>query len=289
MKIEIVADFACQCAERPTWDPAGQCVYYTDNETTHLFRYDARSGKAEKVYDGDTVVGAMTLHQDGRLLLFMAAGKIALWRPGADLEVLLEGIEGEEGSRFNDVVADPSGRVYCGTMPDGDRPGRFYRWDPDGQLHLILEEAGMPNGMGFSPDLRWFYLTNTVARTIERFRYHPPTGELSERETLIAFAEGGGDPDGLAVDDEGCLWSALYGGGALVRHSPDGREMSRIELPMVNNPTCPVFAGEGSSVMYVTSAGGPDRPQAGSAAGALLKLEAPARGQKAYRSRHEKS
>jgi D-xylonolactonase len=285
MEIEIVADFACRCAERPTWDPEAAQLYFTDNETTHLFRYDQRSGQAEKVYDGPLLVGAMTLHEDGRLMLFMARGAIALWQPGTELEILLESIAGEEESRFNDVLADPAGRVYCGTMPVGKRPGRLYRWDPDGTLQVVLEQCGMPNGMGFSPDLRWFYFTNTTARTIERFRYHADSGDLTDRTVLIALAKGQGDPDGLAVDDEGCLWSALYGGGCLVRHSPEGKELSRVALPMASNPTCPVFAGEGSATLYVTTAGGPARPESGKAAGALLRLQVAAKGQKAFRSR----
>ena len=286
MNIEIVADFACQCAERPVWDPDSFRVYFTDNETTHLFCYDSGSGTAKKVYDGDHVVGAMTLHEDGRLLLLMGGGRIALWSPqSGELEVLLDAIEGEESSRFNDCVADPEGRVFCGTMPDGDRPGRFYRWDPDGSLHVLLEEAGMPNGMGFSPDLRWFYLTDTNARKITRYRYHRKSGELDEARTLITFPEEGGSPDGMTIDSEGCLWSALYGGACLVRLSPDGEELSRIEVPMAQNPTCPVFAGEGSDVMFVTTAGGTDRQNNGRAAGTLLRLRAPSRGQAQFRSR----
>lgn len=285
MDIEIVANLACQCGERPVWDEDRQRLYFTDNETTHLYCFDVASEQTTKVYEGDAVVGAMTLHEDGRLLLFMARGAIALWTPGGEAEPLLEGIEGEEGSRFNDVVADPSGRVFCGTMPDGDRPGWLYRWDPDGTLHTVLEEVGMPNGMGFSPDLQWFYLTDTRARAIDRFRYDASSGELSHRERFISFPEGEGDPDGLAIDSEGCLWSALFFGGALVRHDPEGCPMTRIRLPMVNNPTCPVFAGEGSSMVYVTSAGGPDRPESGEAAGSLLRLRLPALGGRVFPSR----
>lgn len=285
MTAEVVADLACHCAESPLWHDGDKCIYFTDNETPHLYRFDPATNEASRILNGDRAVGAITLHQDGRLQLFMTSGTIALWEPGGAMEVLLQGIEGEEDSRFNDVLVDPAGRVYCGTMPVGERQGRLYRWDPDGSLHLMFGQAGLPNGMGFSPDYKWLYLTDTHARTIFRCSYDPHQGALGKREPLVVLPEGGGDPDGLVVDQDGCLWSALFFGGALAQFDPNGKELQRYELASVNNPTCPVFAGEGSSVMYLTTAGGPDRPESGVAAGSLLRLTASGRGGPVHRSR----
>lgn len=272
MSIDVVADFRCGCGERPVWHPKNRTLYFTDVDNPAVYALDVTSGAASKVYHGREIVGGMTLHRDGRLLLFMTGGAIRLWTPGeSSMETLLTGIEGEEESRFNDVLADPRGRVFCGTMPTGDRPGKLYRWDPDGTLHLILQEAGLPNGMGFSPDLSTFYFTDTEARTIDAFDYDPESGALRGRRTLIRCGEEPGNPDGLAVDAKGDLWSAFYGGHRLVRYGPRGEEIERIELPMAENPTCPLIVENGT--LYLTTAGGGYRPQAGSAAGALLWMK----------------
>jgi D-xylonolactonase len=283
--METIADFQCGCAERPSWVEETQKLYFTDVDAPAIYCYDARTRRAEQVYRGKDVVGGMTVHEDGRLLLFMAGGAIRLWSRD-HIETVRAGVEGEEQSRFNDVLADPKGRVFCGTMPAGDRgQGRLYRWDPDGSVHLLLEQAGLPNGMGFSPDLKWFYFTNTQARTIERFSYSLESGEISNPSVLVQLDEDEGNPDGLAVDDEGCLWSAHFGGHRLARYSAGGEKISHIDLPMAENPTCPVFAGEGSSTLYLTTAGGGHRPEAGTAAGAVLQTRVSARGGAVYRSR----
>ncbi len=272
MTIDTVADFACGCGERPTWHPETRTLYFTDVDSPAVYAFEAETGMARKVYSGADIVGGMTLHHDGRLLLFMSRGAVCLWTPGDNaMETVLDGIEGEEESRFNDVIADPKGRVFGGTMPVGERPGRLYRWDPDGTIRLVLEEAGLPNGMGFSPDLSTFYFTDTQARTIDAFWYDQDSGDLSERRTLVKLKDEAGNPDGLAVDSRGDLWSAHYGGHRLVRYSAQGEELARIDLPMVENPTCPVIVENGT--LYLTSAGGGYRPQAGEAAGALLRLQ----------------
>lgn len=283
MSITIAADFACGCAERPTWHPQEETLYFTDVDNPAVYAYHPASGQARQVYHGPDIVGGMTLHEDGRLLFFMAGGAIRLFHPESQrMETLLEGIEAEQNSRFNDVIADPKGRVFGGTMPTEDRPGRLYRFDPDGTLHTVLDRAGLPNGMGFSPDLKTFYFTDTQARTVERFDYDLESGALSNRRPLIHCADEPGNPDGLAVDRQGNLWSAFFGGHRLVSYSPEGKEIERVDLPMAENPTCPLLVGEGT--LYLTTAGGPHRPQAGEAAGALLRTAVSARPGPIFRS-----
>ena len=63
----------------------------------------------------------------------------------------------------------------------------------------------------------------------------------------------GGRPDGAAVDALGNYWSAMYEGGCLVRLSPGGEVIERIELP-VRCPTMPCFGGDDLRTLYVTSA-----------------------------------
>ena len=70
-------------------------------------------------------------------------------------------ISEEKASRFNDVIADPAGRVFCGTMPQKGRLGVLYRLETDGSIHPILEGIGCSNGMGFTNDLQKMYYTDS--------------------------------------------------------------------------------------------------------------------------------
>jgi sugar lactone lactonase YvrE len=60
-------------------------------------------------------------------------------------------------------------------------------------------------------------------------------------------------PDGLAVDSEGFIWSASWGGWKITRYDPDGRVAREIRLP-VQYPTSCAFGGTSLDELYITSA-----------------------------------
>ena len=71
----------------------------------------------------------------------MDRGSIGTWRNGK-LHMIVDEIEDERESRFNDVFADSQGRVFCGTMPTKDGPGRLYRLDRNGGIHKKRRAGG---------------------------------------------------------------------------------------------------------------------------------------------------
>ena len=210
---EPIADFACRCGEGPLWHPAEQVLYWVDIPTGRVLRYDPHGdngrGTSEQVWAGEEV-GGLTLQADGSLLLFLARGAIKIRKPNGDMETVVEEIEGEQTTRFNDVIADPEGRVFCGTMPTRERKGRLYRLERDGSLHIVRENVGCANGMGFTPDRKQMYFTDTPTRQIVRFDYDVQTGALTN-ETVFANVSadaGHGAPDGMTVDKN---WRCLVG------------------------------------------------------------------------------
>ena len=254
-----------------------------------MFRYDPESGRHEQFYDGD-VVGGFTIQANGSLLLFMASGRVASWRDG-DLTNIIDQLPGEERNRFNDVIADPAGRVFCGTMPadssrGGEMVGTLYRLDTDLTVTPVLRDVGISNGMGFTLDGKGMYFTDTVTRRIYLFDYDERTGGISNQRVVVETPESAGiGPDGMTVDTEGYLWSAQYGGGALYRYSPDGIEDRRIDFPTAKRTTSVIFAGDGYKDMYVTTAGGQDRSANGPEAGALFRLRPSVAGRPEFLSR----
>jgi D-xylonolactonase len=160
----------------------------------------------------------------------MDRGTIARWRDG-ELTEIVESIPSELESRFNDVIADPRGRVYCGTMSTRQSKGRLYRLDLDGSLDVLLEEIGCSNGMAFSRDSKGFYHTDSFAHQICLCDYSVEDGTLSNRRIFAQFGTADGMPDGATVDKEGRLWSALWDGGAVVRLGADGHIEERLPIP----------------------------------------------------------
>ncbi|MCC7493068.1 MAG: SMP-30/gluconolactonase/LRE family protein [Fimbriimonadaceae bacterium] len=278
----LVADFACRIGEGPLWHAERHCVYWTDIPAGRLFRLDVASGAAECCYEG-RVVGGFTLQADGQLLLFLDRGGIGLW-DGQRLELLRDELPAEASSRFNDVIADPAGRVFCGTMCQGSSPGRLYRLDLDGTLEVVVDGVGCSNGLGFTPDREGLYYTDSVAREIDRFDYDQATGAIANRRPFVRTPAGEGVPDGMTVDAAGCVWSARWDGGCLVQYSPAGELLQRIEFP-ARKVSSVTFGGPDGSDLWVTTAGGDAKATEGAGAGALFHLNLGILGGPEFRSR----
>lgn len=282
MNPELIADYECVIGEGPLWHPGEKRVYWTDIPTGRMFRYNPARGVHEQFYDGE-VVGGFTIQEDGSLLLFMAKGAIAVWRDGK-LHYIYDEIPNERETRFNDVIADPAGRVFCGTMSTPDRRGRLYRLDTNRRLTELLDDVDISNGMGFTPDRKQMYYTDSPKREIYLFDYDQDSGGITNRRVFVRTPEGEGVPDGMTVDAEGYIWSARWDGSCLVRYSPDGREDRRIEFP-AKKVSSVIFGGEDYTDMYVTTAGGDNKAEEGSGAGALFRINVGIRGVPEYPSR----
>jgi len=280
---ELIADYQCQIGENPLWHPLEHRLYWTDITGGRLFRYDPATGKHEQCYSGPPV-GGFTIQADGTLLLFMARGAIAQWRDG-QFNYIVEEIADEQESRFNDVIADPIGRVFCGTMPTPTRPGRLYRLDPDGVLHLLLEGIGISNGMAFTLDRRQMYYTDSEALCIYIFDYDEKTGALTNQRVWLRTPEGAGTPDGMTVDSQGYVWSARWDDSALYRYTPDGLAERRIAFP-ARKVSSVIFGGDDLNDLYVTTAlMDGTKGEEGAGAGALFRLRLGIRGLPEFFSR----
>lgn len=271
MEPELIADYECVCGEGPLWHPVEKRLYWVDIPNGRMFRYDPATGEHEMCHENKKEeLGGFTIQEDGALLLFLSKGAVKTWREGA-MATVIEETPDERTTRFNDVIADPVGRVFCGTMPAKDRLGRLYRLDTDGTLTKLLEDIGCSNGLGFTPDRKGMYYTDSPKREIYLFDYDQATGAISNQRLFVGLPNDGGVPDGMTVDAEGYVWSANWDGGRLIRFSPDGREERRIMFP-AKKVSSVTFGGEDYMDIYVTTAGGNNKEAEGHGAGALFRL-----------------
>jgi D-xylono/L-arabinono-1,4-lactonase len=283
--LERIADERCDTTEGPLWHEDLQALFWLDIPAGRLYSYDPAAGSHALVYQGESQIGGFTIQQGGELLMFGEHGRVWTWDPPSGTEhVVIEEIPAERGARFNDVIADPEGRVFAGTMPSGDRSGRLYRLDPDGALTLVLEDAGVSNGMDFTPDLAGMYHTNTSSRTISRYHYDRVSGEISLDAVVLQVPESQGFPDGMTLDEHGDIWSARWDGGSLYHYSPDGQLLGSKTFP-ARKVSSITFGGPAWTDAYVTLAGGTDRDAEGEGAGALYRTTLGVAGRPPFRSR----
>jgi sugar lactone lactonase YvrE len=131
--------------------------------------------------------------------------------------------------------------------------GSLYRYDPDGSLHIMEQELMISNGLGWSPDKKKFYLTDSGVQKIYVYDFDDVTGDISNRRVFVDLVGESFSPDGLTIDNEGYIWSAMWDGWCVIRYNPMGQEVLRVELP-VQRPTSCCFGGNDFSQLYITSA-----------------------------------
>ena len=283
MKPELIANYECECGEGPLWHPLEKWLYWVDMPKGRIFRFDPATGKHEICYE-DEPVGGFTIQEDGALLLFRTKGEVVIWRDGK-IRHVIKGIPEERETHFNDVIADPAGRVFCGTVAEKGEPGRLYRLDTDGSITKVLDNIGCSNGMGFTLDRKQMYYTDTRALTIYLFDYDCETAAISNRRVFVKVPTSEeGTPDGMTVDAEEYIWSASWNGWSLIRYTPQGVEEERIRFP-AKKVSSVTFGGEDLTDMYVTTAGGGNKAENGPGAGGLFRLRLGIKGMPEFFSR----
>ncbi len=190
------------------------------------------------------------------------SGGFWLWELGGSPRLIAAEAEGKR-CVLNDCIADPEGRVFSGScFYDADRPdyelGCLFRLDQDGSVHVVDEGFRISNGLGFSPDERTLYFTDSAARVIYAYDYSRKDGALRHRRVFAEVPVEEGLPDGLTVDAEGFVWSARWFGGCVVRYDPDGKVERRIAIPAMQTSSL-AFGGPDLTDIFVTSASSPNR------------------------------
>jgi D-xylonolactonase len=254
--IEKLADPEAVVGEGPVWDGRSGTLYWTDIHRGRFFRYDPSTGENRMLHHGLNV-GGLRVNRSGGLALGTWEG-VQLWRSDTDSVWLFH----DPILQFNDVAAGPDGSFYAGSYLQ-DRPGKLYRYYPDGRVDVVAEGLGISNGMGFSPDRRTFYHTDSIPKEIYAYDYNPTTHQIGRKRLLVKQGSDLGVPDGMTVDAEGFIWSANWDGGCVIRYDPDGKEERRIKFPATQTSAV-AFGGPDLADLYVSTAssgtGGPPNP-----------------------------
>ncbi|MGW3510067.1 SMP-30/gluconolactonase/LRE family protein [Streptomyces sp. NPDC000994] len=251
MRAEVAIPGRARVGEGPVWDVAGSRLHWVDIAAGHIHTSDPVTGRTTSL-TLPTHVGAAVPRRSGGFVAATSKGFTAVETDGTTtirLAVL------PPGRRMNDAKCDRYGRFWAGSTEMDFKPGEgaLHVLLPDWTSHVVLDGLTLPNGLDWSPDGRTFYLADSVAGEIYAFDTEPGTTGIRRRRTLCRMPAGTGMPDGLTVDAAGCLWVAVWGGGRVVRISPDGDLLGEIPMP-VHQPSSCAFGGAGLDVLYVTSA-----------------------------------
>ncbi len=239
--------------EGPLWHPVENKLYWTDILTGTLYQANPTEKTYEKMFF-DLQIGAFAFRKDGGLILATDRGFYDLNIDTGDMDILWFPPIKYKGDRLNDGKVDPGGRFWAGTMDPKNKNGALFRLDPDGSKHTMLTDIGISNGLGWSPDRKTMYYTDSIRYTIYQFDYDLVTGSISNQQTFIKLPENEKEivPDGLCVDQEGNIWSAQWNGWQVVKYDPQGSMTAAIKVPAQRVTSC-CFGGEKLDTLFITT------------------------------------
>lgn len=242
-------------AECPVWAPDEQVLYWVDILAPSLNRFDPATGD-NTTWTQPEHIGCFGRRASGGFIAGLRSGIWLLDEQGEATQCVARPVNNTRISRFNDGRIDPWGRFWAGTIHEPrDRPAaQLFRTDADLSCRAIAGDIKVSNGVAFSPDRRWAYHSDTPNHVIYRYPLDPDSGEITgEREIFHQFPFGNGRPDGAAVDEEGCYWTALFEGHRIARLSPEGEILAEYPIP-APCPTMCAFGGPDLKTLYVTTA-----------------------------------
>ncbi|WP_210507086.1 SMP-30/gluconolactonase/LRE family protein [Naasia sp. SYSU D00057] len=250
MKAEQATASVAYHGEGPFWDEGEQRLRFVDMLAGDVVTL-LPTGTVTRRHIGD-VAAVLRRREEGGYVVAVERGFALLdedWRQVGSVPVF-----DSPTVRMNEGGCDPQGRFYCGSMgyDTAEGAGALYRLDPDLSVHVVLPEVTIPNGLVWSPDGATVFHADTGPALISAYDFDADRGTLENRRTFAELDPETGAPDGVAIDEEGGLWVALWGGGAVQRYAPDGSLSERIEVGATNVTAC-AFAGEGSRTLYITT------------------------------------
>ncbi len=257
--ISAAFDMPMQVGECPLWHAEESCLYWVDINGFKVHRLHPASG-AHRAWRMASEPSALAIHAAGGLVVATRQGIVHLDIDSDAVTPIVAAPYDTAIVRFNDGKVDPAGRFWIGTIfePRTEAAAQMYCLDK-GVLKLVWS-GGMTvsNGLGFSPDQRTLYHSDTTTHRIDCYDYDVASGNVANARNFERFSMDkannyGGRPDGAAVDSEGAYWCAMFEGGRLLRFAPTGELLQEVPLP-VRCPTMLTFGGDDLRTLFVTSA-----------------------------------
>jgi len=245
-----------ELSEGPLWDDKTQTLYWLDIARGTIFRsrWGQPTPSTPEAWSPSLRVGAIGLAEDGSLVGALEEG-VARLEWGQPPQMMVRPTFDRTLVCYNDGKVGPDGAFWVGGKDRAHASplAPLERITAAGEQTVRVQGLTISNGLDWSPDGRWFYLADSIPRVIWRYRWDQATATISDRQVFCDGTEAPGVPDGLAVDSEGCVWSARWGGSQVVRLSPEGRVLARVALPVSQVSSC-AFAGPDLKTLVITTA-----------------------------------
>jgi sugar lactone lactonase YvrE len=233
--------------ESPVWDAAGERLGWVDMVRGQFVLTDLLNQAPAQYRSLAPYLSAVLPTRAGEWIAVTKSGVAAVKTEGLEL---ITTILPEADHRLNDAACDAQGRLWVGSTADGrEGAGALHVYAPGLAPRTVTTGLSLPNGIAWSPDGAILYLADSRFGVVFSAPFDGVAGKIGELSRFLSVE--GGEPDGLCVSEDGCVWVACWDGGAVHRYSAAGILVDRIVLP-VDRPTSCAFGPDRS--LYVTTA-----------------------------------
>ena len=248
-----VWNVAAELGEGPAWVERDRALWFVDIKRQQIHRYDAADG-GKRSWPAPEQVGFVFPAKRGGFVAGLQSGLHHFDEATGVFEQIVAVEPDLPANRLNDGVVDPQGRLWFGTMDNGERAksGAFYCFAGRELTRTPIDGIAITNGPAVSPDGLLLYVVDTLKGTIDRADIRDD-GTLGQRRPFVRIDPRHGHPDGPTIDAEGCVWISLYAGWEARRYSPAGELLERVRFP-VANITKLAFGGDDLRTAYATTA-----------------------------------
>ena len=255
MTASLLFNSECIIGEGAFWHKERNSYFWVDIESRLLYEYNCQRREV-KSWRMPFRVSLILQDETGDIFLCLQGGLAKINLNNGSLQWLLDIEKNISGNRTNDGGCDKEGRLWVGTMDlNGAKgAGSLYAISKGGQLNKKLNNLSIPNGLVWSPDNKYMYHVDSSSHIIKSYFFNADSSEITFAKIIIQIPENMGVPDGMAIDVEGMLWIAHWGGSCISRWDPfTGRLINTVPLPAPNVSSC-AFVGEQLDQLLVTTA-----------------------------------
>jgi len=253
MQVEVAVQSLDLLGEGPVWSPQENALYWVDIDRKLLQQWNPVT-KERKIWEMPSHIGSFALRRSGGALVALRDGFFFFNLETSEAQSLGNPESALTYTRFNDGKCDRKGRFWAGTMDEKfpNKRAALYRFNTDRTYTKMMGHIGISNGLGWSPDDKTFYYTDSADHAIYAYDFDYETGTINNPR-VFARTPDEYVPDGLTVDREGFVWSANWDGWKVIRYAPDGVIDLEVPLP-VQRPTSCTFGGPKMDQLFITSA-----------------------------------
>ncbi|HLY68569.1 MAG TPA: SMP-30/gluconolactonase/LRE family protein [Puia sp.] len=255
MTASLLYPAQCILGEGPTWHTKRKTCFWVDIEKQLLFEFNMETREINS-WKIPHRVSLVIEEENNSLLLGLQGGLARFDLATGELKWLLDIDREKNNHRCNDGAVDCEGRLWIGTMERNfkENAGALYCVDKNLSLTMKVGKVTISNGMCWSPDNKRFYYIDTPRQTVTSFLFDPSEGEIRFEKIAIQVPPVMGMPDGMAIDQEGMLWIAHWGGFGVYRWNPEnGKLLDKIDVPVPQVTACAFFGDELDGLIITTA------------------------------------